>query len=402
MNYIFVQPRVNFNHLNFNASILNNFVAENITYISFQTNVKKIKPKVHNKNVNFVELSKEESKSKLGEFISNHSYIDLFHRRLKKLLLSKDGDKTTIIFLQTTPKIIHFVRKSGIEYKVLYVFHRAFNDRSSKEYLNPLDTLKKGSDSILNRLFKYVYYGGKYFLEKNYLKYFDFFETLRRNENIIVFSDSKKSKIIHTFPKIEKSIKVWPFYYEFQKFDFETIIQKRLEVSEISLIKLGVINSNKGIEDLKKVILATTNYNIRWYGIGPMIPLNYIGSDLTIYCKNSNQRQFQFENEILNKTFSIILHKNEFIEEIVSGTFYDAINYGLPIVCVKNNFFENIFENHGEIGYMFDNLDSLILFFNEFTFEKENYLHQVDSVLMLKKHLIQELNTSSLNIDISS
>ncbi|WP_036150937.1 hypothetical protein [Maribacter forsetii] len=370
--------------------------------MSYQSNVKKIKDKVYNRKVNFVELSNDESKSKLGEFIANYSYIDLFHRNLKKLLLSKEENNITIIFLQTTPKIIYFIRNLEVEYRVLYVFHRAFNDRSSKEYLNPLGSSKKDHSSILNKTFKHGYNRVKYFLEKNYLKYFDFLETLKHNENIIVFSDSKKSKIVNTFPHIEKSITVWPFYYNFKEFDFDNLVQRRLEEQEISLIKLGVINSNKGIETLKKVIIATNNSHIKWYGIGPMTPLNYIGSDLTVYCKSSNQRQYQFENSILNKTFSIILHKKEFIEEIVSGTFYDAINYGLPIFCIRNTFFENMFEIYGDIGYMFDSLESLILFLNKFNLNKEKYLIQVDNVLKCKVHLINELNASSLNIGISN
>ena len=396
VKYIFIQPRVNLNHIIFNASVLNNFkIEDKIVYWSYEENIKQISDKIKNKNIKLEILSKEKKENIFSDFISSFTYLDTFTRILRKRLINEKDD-CTIIILQTTPKIIHCLRSLEIDdKKIIYFFHRAFNDRSSIDYFKKFYLFKDLQGSFLKRVKTFFKKSSKHFFEKYYFRYFDFFKIIRDNERVVVFSGIKKQKILEFYPHLKKMIRVVGFNYTFKDYDFDYILNKRLEEKAFSIVKLGVINENKGIDFLKKISLEVSE-KIDLYGVGPTTPENYLNSRVRIFCEGIGKRQIEFENEIMLKKYSVILHKKEFIEEIVSGTFYDSVNYGLPILCIRNVFFESFFDKYGDIGIMFNNINDMIAFLNNIKFDENIYLRRVSNVLKLKNKLKEEMNKADL------
>jgi len=72
------------------------------------------------------------------------------------------------------------------------------------------------------------------------------------------------------------------------------------------------------------------------------------------------------------------LYPNSSYELIASGAVLDAINIKKPILALKNNYFNYLFDKFGAFGYLAESVQELILIIE--TIEKKNRIFDFDTI----------------------
>jgi hypothetical protein len=86
--------------------------------------------------------------------------------------------------------------------------------------------------------------------------------------------------------------------------------------------------------------------------------VNNIYSDTFVSQKN-------FELEISKLDFIIFFYDNSSYQLCASGAIFEAIRLDIPIISIKNDFFQWLFNTYGEMGFLCDNLEEIQLVIND-------------------------------------
>ena len=80
---------------------------------------------------------------------------------------------------------------------------------------------------------------------------------------------------------------------------------------------------------------------------------------------------------------------NSYYDLCPSGTFFDAIKYGKPIISLRNPFFEYYFEKLGDIGYLCNSLIEMNAIINQIIYNRDeiHYCAQVETLIRARRIL---------------
>lgn len=137
---------------------------------------------------------------------------------------------------------------------------------------------------------------------------------------------------------------------------------------------------------LKKIVFKT---------IGRVLPeLDKFKTELVInlYADSFvSQKEFEFEISKLN--FIVFFYDNKAYELCASGAIFEAIRMNVPIISIKNDFFEWLFKSFGEMGFLCDDLKGI-----EYVVNKLKNGEYVDEIESFKKNIVQFKSKNDLNI----
>jgi hypothetical protein len=87
--------------------------------------------------------------------------------------------------------------------------------------------------------------------------------------------------------------------------------------------------------------------------------------------------------------YAVFLFNDEFYRYSVSGTLYDAIYHLKPIVAIRTPFFEDYFLKYGNIGYLCDTYDDMLILMTTSDLKKNNdvYMEQQTNLLKARRDL---------------
>jgi hypothetical protein len=115
----------------------------------------------------------------------------------------------------------------------------------------------------------------------------------------------------------------------------------------------------------------------------------------------------QFEYLAAQLSYAVYLYPIDSYKLIASGAIFDALKFGTPIIALKNDYFEAIFEKCGDIGFLCENHDQLNSCIHSiiYQFDSQRYTKQRLNILTAQKYYsidtISNNFASSLNSTIS-
>lgn len=307
---------------------------------------------------------------------------------------------------------------------------------------------------ILNKIFKKCKLGDKvvithiYFPSLVVLKllkirypHITTFSIIHGDVEFVYYPVTTEHKIVGFFHKLMFKIKAKNFYYLFLTPISKRILveTKRTKTSETLAIELPTfpnenkhekaesLNCNKlkighiGSAGIRKNVhffydlasslidpitqgkLEFINVGVLETSIEPFLnPLikNYVGDII-----NKPLLREVYDEKIYNLHYSIFFYgKNDFILRS-SAAFFDAIFYEKPLIALRNTFFEDVFKREGELGFLCENLEEMIVLINNLlTQQKEHdkkYFTFVQNIRSYKSKLSILNISSSLKKDIN-
>lgn len=163
-----------------------------------------------------------------------------------------------------------------------------------------------------------------------------------------------------------------------------------------SVLKIGAIGvaseqkKSQFIFDIGDKIIKKNKSDIQVEIIGKILPnvYKYLRPGVIYSKENIMLDQQTFDNKIADLDFSLFFYDNTYYELCASGAFFDALNHEIPMLGLKNDFFEYYFQKYGSMGYMFNSVDELITFLMSYNKSNDNkYNSFIDNMRMAKKKL---------------
>lgn len=140
--------------------------------------------------------------------------------------------------------------------------------------------------------------------------------------------------------------------------------------------------------------------NVTFRTIGKLLPELYqFETDLVekLY-SDSFVSQKQFEFEISKLDFIVFFYDNRAYQLCASGAVFEAIRMNVPIISIKNDFFQWLFENYGDMGFLCDNLEDIELVIDKLKNGDYDERIQIFKVNMTQFKIKNDLNTLALRL----
>lgn len=163
-----------------------------------------------------------------------------------------------------------------------------------------------------------------------------------------------------------------------------------------SVLKIGAIGvaseqkKSQFIFDIGDEIIKKNKSDIQIEIIGKILPnvYKYLRPGVIYSKENIMLDQQTFDNKIADLDFSLFFYDNTYYELCASGAFFDALNHEIPMLGLRNDFFEYYFNKYGSMGYLFDSVEQLIVFL--MSYNKSNdlkYSSFIDNMRGAKRKL---------------
>lgn len=170
----------------------------------------------------------------------------------------------------------------------------------------------------------------------------------------IVLGDVIKKNLLKKYPSMEKQLFSIDHPYSFSKNN----INKRFD-NKIIISTCGITAYEKGLNNIYKFIDKIEN-NFEFKHIGKSI--NEIQDKYVKYFPYKNEviSQKEYKNLIDKLDYILILYPNDSYKLTASGVYFDCIKFNKPLLGLKNEYFEYMFEKYGEIGKLFNTIEEII------------------------------------------
>lgn len=217
----------------------------------------------------------------------------------------------------------------------------------------------------------------KYFFSLRFM--FKFFNNSKIK--YVVFGDFVQGNLLSILPQLRKNLySIDLIIKENISFDLNSL--KRTETNRIERIytigSAGVFSGSKGSFYFLKLISDLNEI--------PLFRFKYAGFIENSILKKFMIKESAFGNPIrslsnieYNQIFSsfdflILFYPKSSYRLGFSGIFLDLLKYEVPLIALRNDFFDFYFLKYGKLGWLFEDYDSLLnhlLSMNNFTFENE-------------------------------
>ena len=280
-------------------------------------------------------------------------------------------------------------------YNICFIFFSSKNDILIFNYNNLLSIrIINFINKICKRKIIIFCHGEMEFLKKNMREYALFNKLLlllgknfflnkrisiERNIIFFVLGDSILFNLKRILPN--------NIYGSFHSIDHPYFFRKRSFVGEkkSDLIKIGTIgifSKQKGADDFCSICEAVNNPNVKFSITGKIFydikKLMSLQVDLPKDNGSSMLARKELEERADKLDFILFLYPNSSYELIASGAVLDAINIKKPILALKNNYFNYLFDKFGAFGYLAESVQELILIIE--TIEKKNRIFDFDTI----------------------
>ena len=196
----------------------------------------------------------------------------------------------------------------------------------------------------------------QFFLNKNLrisenLHFFVLGDIILKNLSVLLSED--KMKHFHSIDH--------PF-----DFDRNALTLERNKTSKLNIGTVGVFNEFKGGRDilqlvqiLKKKSIDNINLSITGRIDFDISLLKEAGIDLPSNGGKSMVSVEELKNRMDRLDFILYFYHSNTYRLTASGAIFDAINRKRPIIALRNDYFEYIFNKFGSIGYLVDSIDEM-------------------------------------------
>ncbi len=84
------------------------------------------------------------------------------------------------------------------------------------------------------------------------------------------------------------------------------------------------------------------------------------GPNIHNYTLGPRRNREEFEKILDSFDALVFFYLRTGYKLMASGAIFDAIELGIPIIAVRNDYFEHLFRLHGPLGYLYDDLPSML------------------------------------------
>lgn len=237
-----------------------------------------------------------------------------------------------------------------------------------------LGVLQIKKDQLTTKIFRYII---KYVQKNRNIKYntsLFYGKSIRDN----LFSKYKQ------FPTENTIVIDHPYEYEQRHKPIESTSSK-LRITSIGTAILAK-NSQYFFELARKASDLIQNQTVEFIQIGKIESeiLPYVNPFVNILLSGTEFIPLDvFEKAQLEADYYIyFFDKGGYYDLCPSGTFFDAVKNLTPIISLRNDFFEYYFEKLGNIGYLCNSVDEMLLLLNDLVNgrKKTDYDEQVDNL----------------------
>lgn len=141
----------------------------------------------------------------------------------------------------------------------------------------------------------------------------------------------------------------------------DRIYEKKLKRDFYNIGTVGVMSRFKGGEDLSYI---ARNIDLNKYHLSVVgsveVDFRKVFTDLGIKMHNTYIPRAQFEIEIAKLDFILFLYPIDSYKMIASGAIFDAIRMEKPIIAIRNDYFNYLFEKFAPFGYLADSKEELV------------------------------------------
>ncbi|GHU02619.1 hypothetical protein FACS1894147_04880 [Spirochaetia bacterium] len=146
---------------------------------------------------------------------------------------------------------------------------------------------------------------------------------------------------------------------------------KRREETKINIGMVGQARKGKNIENYitiaKMFSEEILNGRIAFSIVGSVdINRNEIKEEkIDIPLNRSNLSRKEFENEIANLDYVVFFYNKDRYRYTASGPFFDALNFEKPIISLRNEYFEYMFNKYGAFGILVDSIEEMGIYIRD-------------------------------------
>lgn len=141
------------------------------------------------------------------------------------------------------------------------------------------------------------------------------------------------------------------------------IVKKKYENSSLVFATVGSISASKGlyhfIEFSKKCKNISADIAI-WH-IGKVFGNvdNLINANIFVLNDGNGLSRYELNQQMLKVDYILFFYEQNNYKLTASGAIMDAINFEKPIIALKNDYFEYIFEKFGCFGFLVDSVEQM-------------------------------------------
>ena len=187
-----------------------------------------------------------------------------------------------------------------------------------------------------------------------------FFEEKSKIDNNITFCVLGES-ILHNIKTILPTKASSHFAYFDHPYIYKGIINKKEKKKDvINIGMVGAFSESKGASDFLWLVQQLHNQKrIKFSVTGPIISrledLKQLGVSMPSNLGKDLVPRKEFLDRLKELDFLLFLYPLDSYKLTASGAIMDAIDWGIPILAIKNDYFCSIFENYGSFGYLVNN-----------------------------------------------
>lgn len=177
-------------------------------------------------------------------------------------------------------------------------------------------------------------------------------------------------------------------------------------INRLSIIMIGVADKNKGTESF--IQIANEFSKEVEEGILSFEIVGKISEDMKVLCGNnviyhSELIPYELYNEKIRKSDLALLLKDNTVKATASGTFLDAISYGVPFFSIKNDYIEYYCTNYLKDNCIFDTVSDMVKKINDLLIMNKNdrkdfLIHCQNDILELRTKFTVSANRQFINI----
>lgn len=318
-----------FHHYEFNKcflkSILLCFKDEKILYVASKSHIDNLRTDFNGANVEFITVN-------IRDYFKTKKLYLLFNEFKNLLSLKKYRPRLTIV-TDALPHTIFFFKFLFPKKEVVFVMHNILESLNRRNKLYNIDY--------------YTKFSIKYNIQQGVTKY-------------LVLGQSIYKNVVKIIPDLSIYFVYTDHPYTFSHKENKALLRSR-NYYNIGGIGYGVFDKGSHlIFEVENRLNKSQVKNINLFHVGK---LNFVIPDNTLV-KISTKDEFlskvEYDELVSQLDFILFFYPVDSYKLTASGAIFDAISQNKPIIALKNDYFEAVFEKLGEIGYLANDFEELM------------------------------------------
>jgi len=226
----------------------------------------------------------------------------------------------------------------------------------------------------------------------------------------LFYGESIKNRLYNLYPHFPNNNVIaidHPYYYKNKGREINNNRPLQITIANIGAA-LKSKNSHFLFNIAKKLSHQVEGNRLKFMQVGSISVevLPYVNQYVSVLAKDADFIAPEvFDNALEQADYFIyFFENNSYYDLCPSGTFFDAIKHEVPIISLRNAFFDYYFEKLGNIGYLCNSVDEMETLINEIIDGKKpgDYAEQVKNLHNAKQLLSVEKIAGELKIQIAA